>query len=83
MNETIISRIKRKIRDMKIEIVHFIIKKAVKKLDDLHYGVFMAYSWAQDNTTDYHLMKEISLPHYHCIGTKVDRFDDVDEEEGW
>ena len=77
MRERLKNRIKRKIRDLKIEIVHFIIRKAVSKLDALQWGGFLAYTWDVNETVSYHVQKEMFLPDCHVIGTKTEYYSET------
>lgn len=75
MKEPFQDRMKRKIREAKIRLCKHIIKKAVRRLDLLQYEAFLAWSWAFDEETDYHVIKERSTKEFHQYGTRVDYYD--------
>lgn len=64
------------IRKTRIRIVKWIIRKAVRKLDELQYGSFLAYSWGFDDEIDYNVLKEVSTNEYHQYGTRVEYYGD-------
>lgn len=61
-------------RKTRIRIVKWIIRKAVRKLDEWQYGSLLVYSWGFDDETDYHVLKEVSTNEYHQYGTRVEYF---------
>lgn len=76
MKELFTDRIRRKLRDFRIRICHYVIKKAVRRLDVLRGFAFLEYCWAYDDEIDYHVIKERSTPKYHQFGTQVERYDE-------
>lgn len=82
MKESFTDRIRRKIRDFRIRICHYVIKKAVRRLDVLRDFAFLAYSWAYDDEIDYHVIKERSTKEFHQFGTQVEYFEDKTVKEG-
>lgn len=76
MKESFTDRIRRKIRDFRIRICHYVIKKAVRRLDVLRDFAFLAYSWGFDEETDYHVIKERSTKEFHKFGTTVEYYDE-------
>ena len=80
MKERLIDKIKRKIGERRIKILHWIIRKAVRRLDIVHGFAFMAYSWGVDEVTDYHVIAERSYPDMHIYGTKWERYEDNNED---
>ena len=75
MKESFRDRMKRKIRWMRIRVCHWIIKKAVRRLDVLQEFAFLAYSWGYDEEIDYHVIKERSTKEFHQFGTAVKYYD--------
>lgn len=82
MKESFTDRIRRKIRDFRIRICHYVIKKAVRRLDVLQDFAFLAYSWGFDEEIDYHVIKERSTKEFHQFGTQVEHFDDKTVKAG-
>ena len=74
MKEPLSCKLIRIIRKTRIRIAKWIIRKAVRKLDEWQYESFLAYSWSFDDTTDYHILKEVSTNEYHQYGTRVEFF---------
>ena len=75
MKERLIDKVKRKIRENRIAFWKRIVRKAVRRIDVLNDFAFMAYVWAADDVTDYHLTAERSYPDVHVFGTHVDHYD--------
>lgn len=75
MKESFTDRIRRKIRDFRIRICHYVIKKAVRRLDVLRDFAFLEYSWGFDEEINYHVIKERSTMEFHQFGTKVEHYD--------
>ena len=75
MREPLSCKLIRIVRKTRIRIAKWIIRKAVRKLDEWQYESFLAYSWGFDDTTDYHIIKEVSTNEYHQYGTRVEYFD--------
>lgn len=48
-----------------------IVKRCVQRIDKMNCGAFLAFSWAIDNETDYHVIAERCLPTCHVYGTRV------------
>lgn len=71
MKESLKSKLIRLIREKRINIVKWIIRKYVRKLDVLQYEAFLAYSWSYDDEIDYYVTKERSTNEFHQFGTKV------------
>ena len=82
MKESFMDRIRRKIRDRRIRICHFIIKKAVRRLDVLRDFAFLEYSWGFDEEIDYHVIKERSMKEFHQFGTHVEYYDSKIAQDG-
>lgn len=74
MKEPLSCKLIRIVRKTRIRIAKWIIRKAVRKLDEWQYGSFLAYSWGFDDTTDYHIIKEVSTNEYYQYGTRVKYF---------
>ena len=81
MKESFRDRMRRKIREMRIRICKWIIRKAVQQLDALEWFALMVYSWGFDEHVDYHVMKEISTKDFHQFGTKVEYYDSCKQED--
>lgn len=79
MKEPLSCKLIRIVRKTRIRIAKWIIRKAVRKLDEWQYGSFLAYSWGFDNETDYHVLKEVNTNEYHQYGTSVKYYDDHTE----
>ena len=52
-----------------------IVKRCVQRIDQMNCGAFLAFSWAIDEVTDYHVIAERSYPDCHVFGTKVTWYD--------
>ena len=75
MKESFRDRMRRKIRETRIRICKWIIRKSVRRLDVLQWEGFLAYSWGFDEQVDYNVIKEISTNEFHQYGTRVDYYD--------
>lgn len=75
MKEPLSCKLIRIIRKTRMRIAKWIIRKAVRKLDEWQYESFLAYSWGFDEETDYHVIKERSTKEFHQYGTRVEYFD--------
>ena len=75
MSERLSEKLRREWHEAKDRLAKWIIRKAVRKLDEWQYESFLAYSWGFDDTTDYHIIKEVSTNEYHQYGTRVEYFD--------
>ena len=75
MKESFRDRMKRKIRETRIRICEWIIRKSVRRLDVLQWEGFMAYSWGYDEEIDYNVIKERSTKEFHQYGTRVEYYD--------
>ena len=88
MGETLKTKLHRIIREKRILIVKWIIRKAVRKLDVLQYEAFLAYTWGFDEEIDYNVIKERSTKDFHQYGTKVTYYNeqkmimDIGEPQG-
>ena len=58
-----------------------IVKRCVQRIDKMNCGAFMAFSWAVDDVTDYHVIAERSLENCHVFGTRVDYYDEDGERD--
>lgn len=74
MKEPLSCKLIRIIRKTRMRIAKWIIRKAVRKLDEWQYESFLAYSWGFDEETDYHVIKERSTKEFHQYGTRVEYF---------
>lgn len=81
MPERTIDKIKRKTRENHILLVKWAIRKLVRRLDELNYGAFMAYSWGYDEYTDYHVITERSYDNSHVYGTQVTYYNEEDRKK--
>ena len=52
-----------------------IVKRCVRRIDKMNCGAFLAFSWAIDDVTDYHVIAERHLENCHVYGTLVDYYD--------
>ena len=75
MPERFMDRIRRKWTEFRAKALQRIFKWAIERYDRLSVGVFMAFSWGVDETTDYHVIAERSYPDHHVFGTKVTWYD--------
>ena len=75
MKETLKTKLLRIIRERRIKIIKWIIRKAVRKLDVLQYEGFLAYSWKYNEEIDYNILKERSTETFHQYGTSVTYYD--------
>ena len=82
MRETMSARLRREWHEAKDKLARWIIRKAVQWHDRLNYNAFMAYSWALDEVTDYHVLAERSYQNCHVYGTKVEYYDEPEEMSG-
>ena len=82
MRETMSARLRREWHEAKDRFAKWIIRKAVQWHDRLNYKAFMAYSWALDEITDYHVLAERSYQNCHVYGTKVEYYDAPEEVSG-
>ena len=72
--------VKRRWREWRIKALWWVVRKAVRRIDVLQWGVFMAYSWGYDEVTDYNVLAERHLENCHVYGTKVTFYDENKEE---
>ncbi len=77
MKEPLISKIKRKWTEWRIDILKRIIKWAVAKVDDLEVGTFLAFSWSRDEHTAYNILAERFYDWGYVYGTKTIRYEDI------
>ena len=82
MRERLSARLRRKWHEAKGSIAKWIIRKAVQWYDRLNEKAFMAYCWALDDVTDYHVLAERSYQNCHVYGTKVEYYDAPEEVSG-
>ena len=82
MRERLSDKLRREWNDLKAKIAKWIIRRSVQWLDNLHEKAFMAYSWALDEITDYHVIAERSYQNCHVYGTKVEYYDAPEEVSG-
>ena len=82
MSERLPDRLRRKWHDLKDKVAKWLIRKSVQWHDNLNEKAFMAYSWALDKVTDYHVIAERSYQNCHVYGTKVEYYDAPKEVSG-
>ncbi len=75
MKESLKERLRRMLQEKRIAFLKWIVRKAVRRIDVLNGFAFMAYVWAADDVTDYHLSAERSYPDLHVFGTHVDHYE--------
>lgn len=80
MKERLIDRLKRKFDERRIRLLHWVIRKAVRRMDVVKGFSFMAYSWGADDVTDYHVLAERWLPDGHIYGTRWERYEEVSKD---
>ena len=71
MKEPLKVKLLRIIKERRIKIVKWIIRKAVRELDVLQYEGFLAYSWKYNEEIDYNILKERNTEVFHQYGTRV------------
>lgn len=79
MVERPIDKFRRKVHEFHERIVKLVIRKAVRKLDELNYGAFMDYTFEGDERTTYHVIAERHLANCHVYGTRVEYYDEGDK----
>ena len=64
---------------MREKILWWIVKRCILTLD--RDDTLMAYSFAKDEITDYHIIAERFYPDRHCYGTREEPYPELRKEE--
>lgn len=80
MRESVSARLRRKWHEAKDRFARWLIRKSVQWHDRLNERAFMAYSWALDDVTDYHVIAERSYQDCHVYGSKVEYYDELEDD---